>query len=148
MTNMIFVNIYFCSFGSAALENLALHYDALDWNKYPYMGVYKLRLQPHFSWCQWFLVFHQCFMYVILSSLLFYSILSATGPRPSGLGPGSWQTCLGLGYHVPVFSTVLGLYTTDNRPLPHHKGTCDYAPLPYLDEGGETNSDRQVSRCF
>ena len=32
--------------------------------------------------------------------------LSGTpGLRPIGLSPGSWQTRLGLGYHVPVFYT-------------------------------------------
>ena len=28
---------------------------------------------------------------------------------PNGLRPGSWQTCTGLGYHVPVFCTDTNL---------------------------------------
>ena len=30
--------------------------------------------------------------------------------RPIGLSPGSWQTRIGLGYHVPVFCTDLNLH--------------------------------------
>ena len=39
---------------------------------------------------------------------------SKTGPR-LGCGPGSRQTSLGLGYHVPVFCTDINLY---NKPDP------------------------------
>ena len=39
--------------------------------------------------------------------------------------------------------------TTNNRPLlRHNRDTCNYAPLPYLDEDGETNGDTRVSRSL
>ena len=36
----------------------------------------------------------------------------------------------------------------NNCPLHHHKGMCNFAPLPYLDEEGGTTATRWLSQCF
>ena len=52
-----------------------------------------------------------------------------------------WDLCLGGSWYT-------SFCTTNNHLLHRYKGTCNSAPLPYLDEDSETNYDMQIVSLF
>ena len=61
------------------------------------------------------------------------------------------QLCLIYFYIIRTGVLVDGIHSLEpqqNRPLCRNKGTCNTAPLPYLDEDAGTTVTHWLSRCF